>query len=286
MLKKNYIEKFIMGTAQYGNPYGVLNIQKKKVKHYTINKIFNNINNKIKIIDTSEDYNIDKKTKKKFQKFIVNTKIEKNLLNKSYKFLSKVFDNILKNYKINTLFIRNLENDACNKNTINKINFLKKKFSIKKIGISIYDFKDIKNLYKKFKYDVIQIPCNVFDNRSDKFRVFFNKKNIEVHARSIFLQGLVFSDEELLKYKFKRYSKKILSLQELAKKKKFSLANLCISHVLNKNYVSKVIFGAMDLKQLNLILNFKFIRNTSFLKGYSTTNKGLIDPRKWLHKDN
>ena len=285
MLISNKLQKFILGTAQYGDPYGILNVQNIRVKPQVINKILKKITNKIHIIDTSEDYNIEKKTKRKFNKFIVNTKIEKSLLNKPYKFLSKVFSRIVKDYSINTLFIRNLENNECNKNTINKINFLKKKFTIKKIGISVYDFKNIKKLYGNFSYDVIQIPCNIFDNRSDKFKSFFSKNKIEVHARSIFLQGLAFSDEKLLRYKFKKYSKNILSLQKLAKKKKISLPNLCISHVFNKRYVSKIIFGVMDLKQLNLILNFKLIKNTSFLKEYSTTNKGLIDPRMWFHKN-
>lgn len=84
----------------------------------------------------------------------------------------------------------------------------------------------------------------------------------------------------------KNILKKSYLYKNYQKKKNFLLPNLCISHVFNKRYVSKVIFGVVDLKQLNLILNFKDIRNTSFLKVYNTTNKGLIDPRKWLHKNN
>lgn len=284
MINNLIANKFILGTAQFGKPYGISN--NKKLSKKNILNILNISKSKISELDTAEDYDINKSIKKKLNFFTVNTKVHISFFDNSNDQLEKKLKRITKYYKINTLFIRDLENNFQSDKTLKKIEYLKKKKIINKIGISVYDFENIKNLYRKFKYDVIQIPCNIFDNRSDKFEFFFNKNNIEVHARSIFLQGLTFSDEKLLKDKFKKYFKKILSLRELTKKKKISLPNLCISHVFNKVYISKVIFGVIDLKQLNLILNYKVIRNTSFLKGYSTTNKGLIDPRKWPHNNN
>ena len=64
---------------------------------------------------------------------------------------------------------------------------------IKKIGISIYSYENILKLYKLIKFDVIQAPINIFDNRCDKFGKFILNNNIEVHARSVFLQGLFFA---------------------------------------------------------------------------------------------
>ena len=61
-----------------------------------------------------------------------------------------------------------------------------------KIGVSVYDKKDINKILLKYKFDIIQLPCNIFDQRLifdgtlDKL-----KKNIELHARSIFLQGVI-----------------------------------------------------------------------------------------------
>ena len=191
--------KFILGTAQFGKPYGISN--NKKLSKNIILDILNISKCKISELDTAEDYDINKSIKKKLNFFKVNTKVHISFLNNSYDQLEK------------------------------KLN------------------------------------------------------KIEVHARSIFLQGLAFSNKELLIQRFKKYSKKILSLQKLSKKKNFSLPSLCISHVFNKRYVSRVIFGIVDLKQLNLILNFKYIRNTSFLKVYNTTNESLIDPRKWLNNN-
>ncbi len=284
MIHNLITNKFILGTAQFGKPYGISN--NKKLSKKIILDILNISKYKISELDTAEDYHINKSIKKKLNLFKVNTKVHISFLNNSYDQLEKKLKKITKYHKINTLFIRDLENNFHSNKILRKLEFLRQKKIINKIGISVYDYKNIKNLYKKFKFDVIQIPCNIFDNRSDKFEFFFIKNKIEVHARSIFLQGLAFSNEKLLNQRFKKYSKKILSLQEISKKKKFSLLNLCISHVFNKRYVSKVIFGVVDLKQLNLILNFKDIKNTSFLKVFNTTNKGLIDPRKWLHKNN
>ena len=211
--------KFILGTAQFGKPYGISN--NKKLSKKNILDILNISKYKISEVDTAEDYDINKSIKKKLNLFKVNTKVHISFLNNSYDQLEKKLKKITKYYKINTLFIRDLENNFQSNKILKKIEFLRQKKIINKIGISVYDFKNIKNLYKKFKYDVIQIPCNIFDNRSDKFEFFFSKNKIEVHARSIFLQGLAFSNEKLLSYRFKKYSKIILSLQELTKKKKF-----------------------------------------------------------------
>ena len=50
--------------------------------------------------------------------------------------------------------------------------------------------------FKPYKPDVIQLPFNVFDNRfqvTGKLKKLKRLK-VEIHARSIFLQGLFFKD--------------------------------------------------------------------------------------------
>ena len=69
-------------------------------------------------------------------------------------------------------------------------NFLQKLIEngiTKKIGIPLYKFKNIKSLFKRIKFNIVQLPFNIFDQRlmNNKLLRFFKEKKIEIHARSI-----------------------------------------------------------------------------------------------------
>ena len=63
------------------------------------------------------------------------------------------------------------------------------------------NLKNLKKFYKKFKPDILQIPLNLFnqDFVYDKYFQKLNKKNLEIHARSIFLQGLLLKKSHRVK---------------------------------------------------------------------------------------
>ena len=65
---------------------------------------------------------------------------------------------------------------------------MKKK--IKFIGVSLSNFRTFKSCLK-YNFDIIQVPLNVFDQRilNKKIINIIKRKNIAIHARSIFLQG-------------------------------------------------------------------------------------------------
>ena len=87
-------------------------------------------------------------------------------------------------------YLLELENKYKDIKTLNILKKLKDFKLIKRFGISVYSLKN-KNITQNLIH-VIQLPSNIFDNRSDKYQKFFIKKFIEVHARSIFLQGAIF----------------------------------------------------------------------------------------------
>lgn len=273
--------KLILGTAQFGKPYGISNNSTKKISNTKINKILNKSKLYISQIDTAEDYKIGISMKKKFKNFIVNTKVDVKFLNRPLSVIKPYFNQIKKNYKINILFVRNLENDFKNFTIIRNIKYLKKNKIINKIGISIYTYENIVKLFHRIKYDVVQIPVNIFDNRSDKYENFFLKNKIEVHARSVFLQGLMFMKEKKISYKFKKYKRILNNLHNLLKNKNLDLYDVALSHVFLKKYIGKVIFGVHNLNQLNKILRFKFQNRLSLLKRFDNTNNSFIDPRNW-----
>ena len=73
---------------------------------------------------------------------------------------------------------------------------LKSKGLVEKIGFSVYSKEQINQLLDLYDFEMIQVPVNVLDQRlikGDELKKLRNK-GIEVHARSIFLQGLLLMD--------------------------------------------------------------------------------------------
>lgn len=64
---------------------------------------------------------------------------------------------------------------------------------VKKIGVSVYDKEQIDRILEKYNIDIIQVPINIFDQRlvQNGYLALLKKAGIEIHARSVFLQGLL-----------------------------------------------------------------------------------------------
>ena len=62
-----------------------------------------------------------------------------------------------------------------------------------KVGISIYEPSELPILFDKYKFDIVQTPMNILDRRiiESGWLKKLKVSNVEVHARSIFLQGLL-----------------------------------------------------------------------------------------------
>jgi len=74
---------------------------------------------------------------------------------------------------------------------------LKEEGVFRKIGISAYVADDPATLAELWRPDVMQLPFSLLDQRllADGTLERLNKLGVEVHARSLFLQGLLFMEE-------------------------------------------------------------------------------------------
>ena len=69
--------------------------------------------------------------------------------------------------------------------------------TFRKIGISVYVADDPASLAKRFRPDVMQLPFSLLDQRllANGTLSALDDLGVEIHARSLFLQGLLFLDE-------------------------------------------------------------------------------------------
>jgi len=279
--------KIILGSAQFGNKYGITNLEKTKIRE--IGKIISYSKTKgIKIIDTAQDYGKSEKILGKINtkdfKIITKIKFDKKKQN-----IEKLILNSKKNLKKNKIYgvLFHSSKSLLGKYGIqlfDEIIKLKKRKLINKIGISIYSPNEFFELKKRgFKFDIIQIPLSIFDKRFLKNDVLrkIKKTGSEIHARSIFLQGLLLQEKKDIPSQFKKWEKSWNNWNYFILKNKFKKTNACINFVLQNKYINKIIIGISSLKDIKEIFrNYKKINIKKLNKDF-TNDIRLIDPRLW-----
>ena len=160
---------------------------------------------------------------------------------------------------------------------------LKENEIVKKIGVSIYSYLTLDKVLNKYKFDVVQLPFNIFDRRllTNKYFQKIKNKEIEIHIRSIFLQGLLLRDYKKIPKYFKKWKRIFLSWEKWCEKKNISKLQSCLNFVSSYKKIDKVIIGVADEKELIQIL--KCIKKVSknYPKKIFSNDIKLIDPRKW-----
>lgn len=120
---------------------------------------------------------------------------------------------------------------------------------VEKIGFSCNEPAELELLLEKnYIPDIIQVPYNYFDKRFEPYFLQLKSRNVEIHTRSSFLQGLFFIPADTLHPYFNRVKPLIWELQC-----KFgdNLSGILLSHCLKNSSIDKVIIGVNNATQLN-----------------------------------
>lgn len=288
MNKNNFIKKLVIGSANFTKKYG---LNASVINPIEIKKILNlaKINN-INKIDTADSYvNINKYYifKNISTKFQFITKMKPDQKWESSDYCQKKIDEHLKifnNKKIQTLLLHDtsiLFKKAGSK-IFNNLENLKKKKFFQKLGISIYEPECLNYLIPNYNVDVVQCPYNILDKRIVRSGWFgrLKDKGIEIHARSIFLQGLLVNKSFYKNKYFKKWQKIFFEWFKDLKDNNISPINYCVSDLLNYNF-DQIIVGINSCDNLKKIINFQKVKNRNKILNISTNDLKLIDPRNW-----
>ena len=281
----NFSKKIVVGTAQFSKSYGIINSKTLSPKNLLKISKKNHLN----IFDTSDNYSknfyfVEKyyKTSKLIVKLSTHKKrkliplilfkkkiseiIKRISINKIHSFLIHDFDLML--IKKNYFHYEYLMSYCLN----NNINF----------GFSIYNLKDFYKIKKNYKFNILQIPISIFNREflDNNFKKFVKKNKIEIHARSVFLQGLLVNDFESIPNKFKKYKKYFMHWERYCQKNNFSKVQACLNFVDNISFVKKIVIGFKSKKELEEIINFKRKKIKRFFL-LPKIPKILINPNLW-----
>lgn len=290
--------KIAIGTAQFGLNYGISN-RNGITSIAEIKNIFNlAAQNNVEMIDTAclygtSEYNIGLALNKNHN-FKIVTKTAKFLeveLKKCEKKLNDNFLNSLKNLGQKSLYgllfhdANDLIKDVKKSGALwAAAENLKKKGLVQKIGVSVYNEEQINYIINNFEIDLIQIPINLFDQRLLKSGclVKIKAKNIEIHARSIFLQGLLLMRGGQLHKYFDPIKNDILNYYQTLEVSRINKLEGAIGFVKNIKEIDYAIFGMNNGDHFLEIISAcnANLKDFDYLR-FAINDEKFVNPAKW-----
>ena len=160
---------------------------------------------------------------------------------------------------------------------------LKTEGYVKKIGYSIYTPDELGELWHSFKPDLIQAPYSIFDRRLEKSgwleRIY--NENVEIHVRSIFLQGLLLINKNNRPKKFNKWRALWGQWDDWLEENKVTAVQAAVSFALSDNRITKVIVGVDCLDQLKEIITAANRNINRFPQDLNVSDMTLLNPSEW-----
>lgn len=291
--KVNILQKIGLGTAQFGSAYGIAN-QRGKIPESEIGEILQWAKaQQISVLDTAGSYGDSED--------ILGRLLNKSPLN--YKIVSKASDlngektalreslkktmERLKQKSIYGYLIHNFENLLEQESLPDDLRQLKQEGLVQKIGFSLYRPQELEYLLDhQIRFDIIQIPYNILDQRFEPYLPLLVERNVEIHTRSVFLQGLFFLNSQEIKGTLSAAEPQLKKLWHISTQANIPIVYVCLCFVMLNPFIDHVIIGIDSMEQLrqNLrCLDYMDQVKSVYqeLKSLCVDNEDILLPFRW-----
>jgi len=288
----NWNKKLILGTVQFGLDYGINNTWGQMSEAEVFHILDHAHANDILFLDTAAAYGNSEERIGKYLNsnpdvnFKIITKFDLKENNSPIESLEKSLEK-LKTNKIDTIMFHNFD-DFIKQKSEDILSLIKLKgIKFDRLGISVYTNEQIQKICKLHLFEVVQLPFNAFDNQiyRSEYITLLKENNIEVHTRSVFLQGLFFMETDKIPNKIKPLLKNLFTLQQIANKYQVSIEALALQYALSIPDIDNVLMGVDSLEQLKSNLNNVSLKID--YKAFDEINEiivqevELLNPAKW-----
>jgi aryl-alcohol dehydrogenase-like predicted oxidoreductase len=161
------------------------------------------------------------------------------------------------------------------------VNSLLSEKIIERFGISIYAPDELDGIIGKFEIDVVQAPFNVFDRRILGVINRLAALNIEVHVRSVFLQGVLIAGPAGRPQRFEPWSEHFALFDEWVRSTGMSAMSCCLGFALQQPGIAKLVIGATSAESLAEIIASVPSTHVDVPAHLQSSIEKLIDPRVW-----
>lgn len=295
----NKTEKLCLGTAQWGLLYGISNIH-GQTSESEVTQILNDSNDLgINMLDTANAYGnaeeVIGRQKSQVNNFQIITKTHplktKKITTEDILLISNSFHTSLERMKCNSVYALLVHNAdsllASNGDRLwDKLSQFKQEGKVEKIGVSVYSPDQLELIINRYAIDIVQLPFNIYDQRFLKSGLFnkLKKIGVEIHVRSVFLQGLLLMDSNKVPKHLNTVNDKQEQLIELFNSIGLSLLEGCLKYCLLQKEVDRVVIGCEDANQLHEIVDGAkrlCTLDQLDLKEFSVDDEFIINPSLW-----
>jgi aryl-alcohol dehydrogenase-like predicted oxidoreductase len=152
---------------------------------------------------------------------------------------------------------------------------------IDRFGVSIYSPDDLEGIIGTFDIHVVQAPLNVFDRRILGVTDQLSALNIEVHVRSVFLQGVLIASPQDRPQRFEPWSEHFALFDEWVRSSGVSAMACCMGFALQQSGIAKLVIGTTSAESLDEIMNSIPNSVLEVPTHLQSSVEQLIDPRIW-----
>ena len=283
-------DRLVLGTVNFGMDYGYLGGKSRIKEENAFEIIEHSISGKIQFFDTAQDYGRSEEILGKYvlsneqsqlniiTKFFagrctenpVNRSLRKLNLRRIYAILFHDFDDYLRHPKA---FQQLQENQ--------------KKGEVEKIGFSLYSPWELEQLLSwGIPFQIVQVPYSIFDQRFDPYFAELKALNVEIHVRSIFLNGLFFQDPKVLGDHFNKVKGNLEELNNISQNLEVPISSVCLNFVRQHEYVDKLVIGVRTVPEL--LSNISAMSFSPKLSDYrkefdafACNDQTILYPHKW-----
>ena len=263
-------DKLCLGTAQMGMNYGVNNaLHRQPTEEECFLTLEAALEAGISFFDTASVYGNAEEILGRFrlaEKGAITTKLRADCEDTAEAVLTEL-EKSLNRLQTNSIYCYMLHrsSDMHRKGIMAGMAAAKSRGLAQKIGVSVYEpFEAIEAIVNP-QIDIVQIPCNVLDNRWEKAGVFEKAKaqGKEIQARSVFLQGLLLMDPKDAEAKVAGSGVYVEEFQKISKTHGFTPKEAAFLFILGNENISQVVFGVDNAEQLDEIVEI-FGKTDSF----------------------
>lgn len=152
-----------------------------------------------------------------------------------------------------------------------------------KIGYSIYSVEELPPLLNVLVPELLQVPFNILDTKlvSTGWADRLKQMNVEIHVRSIFLQGLLLMMPSTRPEKFLRWSNLWKEWDSFLHEANLTEIEACVRFAHNFPQLDRIIVGVENCNQLAHISSIGRDPLPSLPSWRSKIEEALISPSLW-----
>jgi aryl-alcohol dehydrogenase-like predicted oxidoreductase len=160
---------------------------------------------------------------------------------------------------------------------------LKAQGLVHKIGVSIYAPSELTSVMQAGGVDLVQAPFNLVDRSLVESGWLQKLKaiGVEVHARSVFLQGLLLMPRDAIPAKFQRWAKLWDTWQAWQQAANISAVQACIGFVQSHTMLDRLVVGMDSLEQLQQLIDASQHATPADWPDIGSQDVQLINPSYW-----